>query len=68
MPPRLEALRALDEAINVLVMGAPFDGLAQRKLKAMIEHALEQVDLIVEVKRVRKAKGAPVNDLTGERA
>ena len=51
-----EALKALAHLQKRLDDPAdPLDGLARRHLRATVEFAIEQVEAIQEVKRVRKA-------------
>ena len=49
-----EALKALTHLRKRLDDPEPLEGLARHQLKAAAEYALEQVELIQEVKRQRK--------------
>jgi hypothetical protein len=42
--------------INLASTDAPLDGLQRRLILANLEYAVEQIEAIVEVKRVRKSK------------
>jgi len=53
---RDEALKALDHVIDRLASAEPIDGLAKYQLKASLEFARDEIGLLQEVKRVRKAK------------
>ena len=56
-----EALRAIDHSRQQINLSADkLDGLTLRIIQAHLEYASEQVEAIVEVKRVRKAKGVIV--------
>ena len=50
-----EALKALAHIQKRLDDPEPLEGLARRHLRATVEFAVEQVEAIQEVKRVRKA-------------
>ncbi|MBI4060137.1 MAG: hypothetical protein HY403_01775 [Elusimicrobia bacterium] len=51
---KTEALKALDHIRQRLADGLALDGLDRARLRATAEYAIEQVQAIQEVKRVRR--------------
>ena len=58
IPYKDEALRALANVRGRLMAGPPLDGLELHRLRATVEYAIEQVGLIQETKRQRRAPAA----------
>jgi hypothetical protein len=57
--PKSEALRALEHVSKRLASSEPLDGLARAQLQATVEYAIAEVERIVAVQRIRKAKAMP---------
>ena len=68
-PNKSEALNALAHIRKRLDDPAPLEGLARSQVKAAAEYAVEQVELIQEVKRQRKThEKLPARAMTEELA
>ena len=56
---KTEVELALKSVIAALSDGQPLEGLRRSQVRAAADYALEQVGLIQELKRARRAAGAP---------
>lgn len=56
---RAEALKAIGHVIEALAGPEPIEGLRRHQLRASLEYAHEQVTLIQELKRTRRAAEVP---------
>lgn len=56
---RAEALKAIQHVVEALAGPEPIEGLRRHQLRASLEFAQEQVNLIQETKRPRRAPEVP---------